>query len=60
MAFFFIRSLPAGALRGMAGLKILNLHGNLLSSVGQESFEGGAEATMEYLDLGHNEIEEIR
>ncbi len=60
MAYNIIRSLPAGALRGMAGLKILNLHGNLLSSVGQESFEGGAEGTMEYLDLGHNEIEEIR
>ncbi len=60
LAYNIIRDLPPGSLAGMGGLKILNLHGNKLTSVGQDSFEGGAQDTLEYLDLGHNAINQIR
>ncbi len=35
LAYNIIRDLPPGALSGMAGLKILNLHGNKLTSLRQ-------------------------
>ena len=58
LAFNILRDFPSDTFAGLSDLKILNLHGNQLSSVGPETFSG-ANANLEYLDLGFNAVGEV-
>ena len=58
LAYNIIREIPKGTFQDLSQLKILNLYGNQIAALDQDTF-AGTEANLEYVDLGFNIIEEI-
>ena len=58
LAYNIIREIPRGTFKDLKNLKILNLYGNQIAEVSRETFEG-VEASLEYMDLGYNIIDDI-
>lgn len=58
LAFNIIREIPKGTFADLSQLKILNLYGNHITGIDQDTF-AGTEDKLEYLDLGFNIIEQI-
>ena len=58
LAYNIIREIPKGTFKDLNNLKILNMYGNQIAVVDQDTF-AGAESNLEYLDLGFNIIKSI-
>ena len=58
LAYNIIREIPKRTFEDLSNLKILNLYGNQIASLDQDTF-AGTEANLEYLDMGFNIIEQI-
>ena len=58
LAYNIIREIPKGTFKDLNNLKILNMYGNQIAIVDQDTF-AGAESNLEYLDLGFNIIKSI-
>ena len=59
LAYNIIREIPKGTFKYLTSLKILNMYGNQIAMIDQDTFAAGAESNLEYLDLGFNIIKSI-
>ena len=51
LAYNIIREIPKGTFKYLTSLKILNMYGNQIAMIDQDTFAAGAESNLEYLDL---------